>query len=131
VRDKLDLREVNGYSCHTTTFHPSLSPDLSPACPINNNTTPDGEASASPPRDDKPIRCLVYIGTPQNPQFCGPEDPRRLAELIANSVGPSGLNKEYLLELEKGLLELCTEHGDTHVTDLARMVREIEAELVQ
>ncbi|KAJ8118488.1 hypothetical protein ONZ43_g3979 [Nemania bipapillata] len=49
-----------------------------------------------------------------------------LAEHIQRSEGPSGLNRDYLLELEKALNELSPESGDVHVTDLSDRLREIE-----
>ncbi|KAI9835480.1 MAG: hypothetical protein M1837_003781 [Sclerophora amabilis] len=101
VKAYLDIREINGYSIHHTLFHP-----------------PD----ASQPE----IRPIVYIGTPDNPQFTGPQDPQALAEHIWRSRGPSGDNKEYLFMLEQSLDELCGESGDDHVRDLASRVRELE-----
>lgn len=96
----LDIREINGYTIHHAPFHPA-----------------DGSSS---------IRTLVYIGTPDNDQFCGPQDPQALAEHIYRSEGPSGLNRDYLLELERALDELSPESGDAHVTDLSNRLREIE-----
>ncbi|KAI1114341.1 ChaC-domain-containing protein [Nemania sp. NC0429] len=96
----LDIREINGYTIHHTPFYPA-----------------DGSA---------PIRTLVYIGTPENDQFCGPQDPQALAAHIQRSEGPSGLNRDYLLELEKALDELSPESGDAHVTDLSNRLRDIE-----
>ncbi|KAH8675498.1 ChaC-like protein-domain-containing protein [Xylariales sp. PMI_506] len=101
VKEYLDIREINGYTIHYTPFHPA-----------------DGSA---------PIRTLVYIGTPDNPQFTGPQDPQVLAEHIYRSEGPSGLNRDYLLGLEKALNELSPESGDEHITDLSNRVREIAA----
>lgn len=100
VKEYLDIREINGYSIHYTPFHP---------------------ADGSPP-----IRTLVYIGTPDNEQFVGPQDPQKLAQHILVSVGPSGPNKDYLLGLEKSLNELDPESGDIHVSDLADRLRAIE-----
>lgn len=99
----LDIREINGYTIHHTPFYPAAN---------------DGAAA--------PIRTLVYIGTPDNDQFCGPQDPQALAEHIYRSEGPSGLNRDYLLELERALDELSPESGDAHVTDLSNRLREIE-----
>ncbi|KAI9828636.1 MAG: hypothetical protein M1832_001739 [Thelocarpon impressellum] len=101
VRSYLDLREINGYTIHHTAFHP-----------------------ADPTFKD--IRTLVYIGTPDNPQFMGPQEPQGLAEHIFRSRGPSGENTEYLFMMERGLEELCPESGDEHVRDLAARVRAIE-----
>ncbi|KAF3051972.1 hypothetical protein E8E11_009764 [Didymella keratinophila] len=106
VREYLDIREINGYSIQFTPFHPASEP-----------------ASAS-----KPIKCLVYIGLPSNPQFLGPQDPEVLAAHILKSSGPSGENKEYLFNLEEALLGLSEESGDWHVSDLVERCRRIEAE---
>ncbi|CAO2657074.1 Nn.00g058770.m01.CDS01 [Neocucurbitaria sp. VM-36] len=78
--------------------------------------------------DRKPIKCLVYIGLPSNPQFLGPQDPDALAEKILASRGPSGENREYLYELESALGALSRESGDKHVSDLAGRVRALEGE---
>ena len=100
VRDYLDIREINGYTIHFTDFQPA-----------------DGSSA---------IKTLVYIGTPDNDQFIGPQDPQKLAEHIYKSVGPSGPNKDYLLSLETALDSLSLESGDGHVKDLADRLRKIE-----
>lgn len=99
VREYLDIREINGYTIHYTNFYPA---DGSPI-----------------------IKTLVYIGTPDNDQFMGPQDPQKLAEHIYRSEGPSGLNKDYLLSLETALDGLSPESGDGHVKDLADRLRKI------
>ncbi|CZS91482.1 related to E.coli cation transport protein [Rhynchosporium agropyri] len=78
VRAYLDIREINGYTIHHTPFHPA-----------------DGRAP--------PINTLVYIGTPDNEQFVGPQDVQVLAEHIWRCEGPSGLNRDYLLCLDEAL----------------------------
>jgi cation transport protein ChaC len=100
VKEYLDIREINGYSIHYAPFQPA-----------------DGSA---------PIRTLVYIGTPENEQFVGPQDPQKLAEHIFHSKGPSGPNKDYLLNLDTALNELTPESGDIHIHDLANRVRALE-----
>ncbi|KAF4627365.1 hypothetical protein G7Y89_g10793 [Cudoniella acicularis] len=100
VREYLDIREINGYTIHYTDFHPA------------------DESSV--------IKTLVYIGTPDNDQFTGPQDPQKLAEHIYRSKGPSGPNKDYLLSLEAALDGLSPESGDGHVKDLANRLRRIE-----
>ncbi|KAH9437993.1 hypothetical protein MCOR02_001632 [Pyricularia oryzae] len=102
VKDYLDIREINGYTIHYTPFHPA-------------------DRSA-------PIRTLVYIGTPDNPQFVGPQDPQALAEHIHRSEGPSGLNRDYLLSLDDALNQLGPESGDEHVADLSRRVRAMQTD---
>jgi len=100
VREYLDIREINGYTIHYTPFHPA-----------------DGAPT---------IHTLVYIGTPDNDQFLGPQDPQKLAEHIYKSKGPSGLNKDYLLSLETALDSLSPASWDGHIKDLADRVRKIE-----
>ncbi|KAF2403823.1 ChaC-like protein [Trichodelitschia bisporula] len=104
VREYLDIREVNGYTIQYTDFHPSPSPTPNPA----------------------PIRTLVYIGLPSNPQFVGPQEPDALARHILRSMGPSGENREYLFELYAALEGLGPESGDGHVKDLVRRAGMLE-----
>ncbi|KAG6220539.1 hypothetical protein E4U26_006581 [Claviceps purpurea] len=101
VKDYLDIREINGYSIHYTPFHPA---------------------------DGSPVleKTLAYIGTPDNAQFVGPQDPEELARHIWKSEGPSGLNRDYLYGLDEALRGLSAESGDEHVSDLARRVRCLE-----
>ncbi|KZF26154.1 cation transport regulator-like protein 2 [Xylona heveae TC161] len=103
VQQYLDIREINGYSIHYTPFYPA-------------------------DREIPTIRCMVYIGLPNNPQFVGSQDPERLAEHILRSKGPSGENKEYLLMLERALEELAIDSGDEHILDLATRLRKLEAQ---
>lgn len=70
----------------------------------------------------------MYIGTPDNEQFLGAQDPQALAEHISVSIGPSGFNRDYLLELEKALDDLSLESGDGHIKDLASRLRAFEAQ---
>lgn len=101
VKEYLDIREINGYSIHYAPFQPA-----------------DGSPT---------IHALVYIGTPDNEQFVGPQDPQKLAEHIFHSKGPSGLNKDYLLNLDDALRDLApeSESGDVHIHDLAGRVRKL------
>jgi cation transport protein ChaC len=105
LRKAILTRVFSGYSAHHTNFHPS-----------------DGSNG---------FKTLVYIGTPDNEQFTGPQDPQKLAEHIHRSVGPSGPNIDYLLSLEAALDNLSVESGDEHIKDLANRVRMIQAELSQ
>jgi len=109
VKEYLDIREINGYTIHYTPFHPA----------------PDVDASLLPGTSEGHIKTLVYIGTPDNEQFVGPQDPQELAEHIYRSEGPSGLNRDYLWGLEKALDLLSSESGDEHVTDLSNRVRAV------
>lgn len=100
MREYLDIREINGYSLHQTLFYPK-----------------EGEKS---------IQVFVYIGTPSNPQFTGPQQPNLLAAIILKSIGPSGPNVEYLLCLEEALERLNPPTSrDPHVTQLATLIRQL------
>ena len=99
VKEYLNIREINGYTIHYTSFHPA-----------------DGSST---------MRTLVYIGTPENDQFTGPQDPAALAIHIYRSEGPSGRNIDYLLGLEQALASLGPDSGDEHVSDLSDRVRAI------
>ncbi|TGZ81890.1 ChaC-domain-containing protein [Ascodesmis nigricans] len=106
VKEYLDIREINGYSIHYVDVH---------------HTNPN-----SPP-----IRSLVYIGTPENPQFVARErvpGETELAEHIYKSVGPSGPNKDYLYQLHHALEDLCPDSKDNHIRSLFRKIAILEAE---
>lgn len=118
VRAYLDIRETNGYTIAYTTFQPSVPSSSSPA-PSAAAASAETEAEAGPAT----LRTLLYIGTPANPQFTGPQDPAALAAHICASKGPSGSNVEYLLELESALRGLGEGSGDAHIEDLAGRVR--------
>jgi cation transport protein ChaC len=89
--------------------------------------TPAPDVSFDTSQLPNPIKCLVYIGLPDNPQFLGPQDPQALAEKIVHSRGPSGENRDYLYQLEEALRGLSEESADEHVFDLAKRCREVEA----
>lgn len=141
VREYLDIREINGYSMHMVDFHDpaqgphSSSKELSSGIPIVGHPV-HGAANQNFVHGDGPlpIKCLVYIGLPDNPQFLGPQDPDALAKHIVNSIGPSGENKEYVYMLDsalQGVREDCgvEEDVDEHVHDLAVRVRREESAL--
>lgn len=112
VRSYLDIREINGYSIQYTLFHPAKGFELSP------------EPRNAP---SELIKCLVYIGMPNNPQFMGPQDPQQLAAHILRSTGPSGSNREYLYLLNEALLSLSPESQDGHISDLTLRAKKLEA----
>jgi cation transport regulator ChaC len=119
VKEYLDIREINGYTIHYTPFHPAPS--------ATATATTAAAAPAADSHHPGPIRTLVYIGTPDNDQFVGPQDPQKLAEHIYRSSGPSGPNRDYLWGLEAALDELSPESGDEHVTDLSNRLRAVAA----
>jgi cation transport regulator ChaC len=64
---------------------------------------------------------LVYLATPDNPNWLGEATLERIAEQILRSVGPSGANVEYLLQLADALTDMGA--SDSHVDALAQLVR--------
>lgn len=123
VKDYLDIREINGYTIHYAPFHPATPTST----PSRTSPSPSSAPQSSSATAAGPIRTLVYIGTPDNEQFVGPQDPQALAEHIYRSEGPSGLNRDYLWGLERSLDELSPASGDEHITDLSDRVRAIAA----
>lgn len=93
----LDHREKNGYERHRVAI----------------TLTDDGQI----------VDGSVYLAGPDNPAFLGPDEPAAMAEHIARSHGPSGSNRDYLLELDAALQRIG--ERDRHVSDLARRVRAI------
>lgn len=129
MTEYLNIREINGYSIQYTPFVQDMS-----ATYQDVHIAPSARAEAGAAGSGTfpgPIRCLVYIGLPDNPQFLGPQSPQALAEHIVRSRGPSGENRDYLYELEAALEALSPESEDEHISDLARRCREYEAKLKQ
>eukprot|EP01125_Pyxidicula_operculata_P000739 TRINITY_DN1068_c0_g2_i1.p1 TRINITY_DN1068_c0_g2~~TRINITY_DN1068_c0_g2_i1.p1 ORF type:complete len:138 (-),score=50.37 TRINITY_DN1068_c0_g2_i1:41-454(-) len=63
---------------------------------------------------------LLYTATPENKQFLGDDTTHSIAKQIIRSVGPSGPNIDYLLNLANSLKEMNVE--DDHVFELEREV---------
>lgn len=91
VFDHLDVREKNGYLRFTT---PMLFTD--------------GHCEEG----------LVYIASEDNAAFLGPASEQDIARQIAASRGPSGANRDYLLDLAEALRAMGAE--DPHVFALER-----------
>ncbi|HSX59647.1 MAG TPA: gamma-glutamylcyclotransferase [Tahibacter sp.] len=64
---------------------------------------------------------VVYVAAPGNEAYLGPAAERDIAAHIANARGPSGENREYLLNLADALRELGSD--DAHVFDIERELR--------
>ncbi|KQQ96696.1 gamma-glutamylcyclotransferase [Massilia sp. Leaf139] len=68
--------------------------------------------------DGSSVLGLVYIATEDNAAFLGPASEREIAQQIAGAHGPSGPNREYLLELASALRDLGK--PDEHVFAIER-----------
>lgn len=67
---------------------------------------------------------LVYHATESNPNFLGEAAATDIALQIHRSIGPSGHNREYLLELEAALRDHEVE--DEHVYAIADALRRLD-----
>jgi len=66
---------------------------------------------------------LVYLATPDNPNYLGPAPLPAIAAQIASARGPSGPNPEYVLRLADALRELGAD--DPHVFALEAQLHEL------
>ena len=66
------------------------------------------------------VRALIYIATPDNPNYLGPASDRAIADQVLASRGPSGPNDEYVLRLAEALRDLG--RPDPHVEAIATLV---------
>lgn len=64
---------------------------------------------------------LLYVATPANPYFIGPEPLEVTADVVRRSRGPSGSNIDYVLELDRMLAAMGA--ADPEVSALAEHVR--------
>ena len=94
----LDYREKGGYRTDRTRLHFSAG----------RGTTPG-------------IEGLLYIATPENPNYLGPAPADAIARQVRASHGPSGPNDEYVLRLAEALRGIGAE--DAHVFEIERLVR--------
>lgn len=69
---------------------------------------------------------LVYVATQDNPEWAGPASVNEIARQIHRSRGPSGPNREYLLELAASLRRM--EAHDPHVFAVEHALRELAGE---
>lgn len=102
VFDHLDFREKNGYLRVTTSIHFAGS----------------GQT-----------RGLIYIAGEDNEAFLGPTSEIDIARQIARATGPSGPNRDYLLELATALRRL--NENDPHVFAVERHLLELEAKAIR
>jgi cation transport regulator ChaC len=71
-------------------------------------------------RESDPHTASTYVAAPDNPHYLGAVSPSDIARQIQGARGPSGRNRDYLLELVRALQELGA--ADDHVFELARLI---------
>jgi cation transport protein ChaC len=73
--------------------------------------------------DDSHATGLIYIATPDNEAYLGEASEYEIAQHICRSEGPSGTNRDYLLDLARALRKLG--QHDQHVFDIETHILEI------
>ncbi len=101
VRDYLHERELISYAYFETRYPVTL------LC--------DG------PGQGEPHEALCYVVDRSHPQYAGVMEPEAQADIIAEAVGPSGPNTEYLMNTLEHLDELGIE--DPALVEMGRLVR--------
>ncbi len=66
------------------------------------------------------ISALAYVAQPDHPLFAGDTPLSVIADLVRDSVGPSGHNVAYVLQLAEALSHLGVQ--DEHVFELANLL---------
>ncbi len=67
---------------------------------------------------------LLYVASPNNPNFLGSAPTQEMAIQILHSKGPSGANVEYLFELANALQTLGIQ--DSHIVELEQEVKRLQ-----
>jgi cation transport regulator ChaC len=70
--------------------------------------------------DDGPVPGVVYRAAEDNEAFLGPAPPEQMASQINRCIGPSGSNRDYVLELARALRGMGYE--DRHVFEVESWV---------
>jgi len=71
------------------------------------------------------VHALVYLALPGNPDWLGSATVDVIADHVLRCRGPSGPNRQYVLELDRALIGIGAPEG--HVADVARAIRAKEA----
>lgn len=74
--------------------------------------------------DGSTATALTYIATPDNAAWLGEASEYQIARHIHGATGPSGSNRDYLLELAGALRELG--QHDRHVFEIESHIRELD-----
>jgi cation transport regulator ChaC len=107
----LDHRERGGYE--------RIELELS----LHDDAAAGADASADRSPDERRVRGLVYMASPENESYLGPAPVEAIARQIASARGPSGENPEYVFELERSLHSIGA--LDRHVFEVATALRSL------
>ena len=111
VLDELDFREKGGYTRAVV--------EVLPTHPTGTSSTSTSSTSSN----GGMIKALLYTANAENPNFHQPSTLEEAAHIVAWGRGPSGENKEYLLEVDAYLRRVGAECEETFV--LTKRVEEV------
>ena len=127
VFENLDHREKNGYRRYDVTLQTGTPPVGAASRPRSVSSEPSSLAYSEEDRGREAapttgcLDAVVYIAPTDNFAYLGPAPIEHMARQIATSHGPSGSNRDYLLELAEALRALNAH--DEHVFELESAVR--------
>ena len=71
--------------------------------------------------EQQTVRGVLYVADKHNPAYLGSASTRNIAAHIADCHGPSGSNRDYVLQLAEALRDL--DDQDPHVFELESLLR--------
>ncbi|GFU09670.1 putative glutathione-specific gamma-glutamylcyclotransferase 2 [Nephila pilipes] len=101
VTEYLDYREKDGYQQLCVIFYPCVA-------------------------DLNPFELSIYIASTDNPFYLGPASLELIAKQIFLSVGPSGRNEDYLLQLAETMRKIAPNVKDDHLYELEKLVKNLK-----
>ena len=102
VKEYLDYREKGGYTTAKVEFWPS-----------------------SDHANSQPFQVMIYIATTDNEDYLGEASTEHIAMQIVRSVGPTGKNIEYLLNLAESMRRVFPDEDDRHLFELEGLVKQL------
>ncbi|WP_275286115.1 gamma-glutamylcyclotransferase [Halomonas elongata] len=118
------LLPASGAICHGMAYR--ITPDILGPLDVREKNGYLREVVTLRFADGDTAQGLVYIATEDNAAYLGEAPAEAIARQIAAARGPSGPNRDYLLNLDEALRALDVK--DAHVAELAHHVRHLDSE---
>lgn len=79
------------------------------------------------PKDEQiePFEITIYQASHDNPNYAGPADIDSIVSQVVKSVGPSGTNIEYVLNLAKAMRDIAPDVHDDHLFSIEGKVKNL------